>query len=121
MLITCTTKGCLQVSEAKLDRDSGEVICDECGNDVSNITSFTKKALLTIGQVLRHSVKKPFSSVCEKCGTRRDLEVKKDKAHCTKCGSHVVVSAAFLHGLKTYLEQDSEKETKAKVKEDEKQ
>ena len=66
MLITCTTKGCMQVTEAKLNRDTGEVICEECGNNISNITSFSKKALSTVGQVLRNTAKKPFSALCNK-------------------------------------------------------
>jgi len=110
MLISCTTKGCLQQTEAKLNRISGEVICDNCGNPILNITQFTKKALNSIGQVLRNVEKKPFQAHCNTCNTHRSLFIKDNKAYCEKCGSHVPVAPAFLHGLALHLErQEKEK------------
>ena len=104
MLINCTTKGCLQQSEAKLDRDSGEVICAECGNIIANITPFTKKALASIGQVLRSKAKTAFQANCSQCKCHRELYVESDKAYCKSCSNQVPVTAAFIKGLKMYLE-----------------
>lgn len=103
MLINCTTKGCLQSSEAKLDRDSNDVICDFCGNAITNVTPFTKKALSGIGQVLRHKAKQPFQQQCPKCNTSRSLCVKSERAHCERCDTQIHVTAAFLQGLKVHL------------------
>jgi len=108
MLINCTTKGCLQQTEAKLNRDTGEVICDSCGNPISNITSFTKKALNSVGQVLRNQTKKAFQALCNQCKVHRELYIEGDKAYCKTCGSHVPISAAFLKGLKLHLSQEKE-------------
>jgi hypothetical protein len=105
MLINCTTKGCLQQTEAKLNRDTGEVICDDCGNPIANITPFTKKAMNSIGQVLRSQVKKAFQALCNQCKTHRELFIEGDKAYCKNCSTYVPISAAFLKGLKLHLDK----------------
>jgi hypothetical protein len=104
MLINCTTKGCLQQTEAKLNRQTNEVICDACGNPIVGVTPFTKKALNSMGQVLRSVTKKPFQAHCPQCKTHRSLYVKDEKAYCDVCGNNVPVAPAFLHGLKMHLE-----------------
>jgi len=104
MLITCTTKGCMATSEAKLDRDSGEVICEDCGNPIAGITPFMKKSLESVGQVLRSKAKQAFQAACKTCNQNRTLYVKEDKAYCKVCNTQVLVSAAFLSGLKQHLE-----------------
>jgi Zn finger protein HypA/HybF involved in hydrogenase expression len=110
MLIACTTKGCLQTTEAKLNRETGEVICESCGNPILNITQFTKKALNSVGQVLRSNTKKPFQAHCSQCNTHRSLYVDEGKAYCDKCGNQVPVAPAFLHGLKLHLESQKKDE-----------
>lgn len=110
MLINCTTKGCLQSTEAKLNRETGEVICEQCGNPILNITPFTKKALNSIGQVLRSNTKKPFQAHCPQCNTHRSLFVKDEKAYCDVCGNQVPVAPAFLHGLKLHLASQEKKQ-----------
>jgi len=63
-----------------------------------------------VGQVLRGNTKKPFQAHCLHCNTHRSLYLKNGKAYCDKCGTHVPVAPAFLHGLKLYLEnQEKEK------------
>jgi hypothetical protein len=104
MLLNCTTKGCLQQTEAKLNRDTGEVICDDCGTPIANITSFTKKALNSVGQVLRSQAKKAFQALCNQCKTHKELYIEEGKAYCKSCAAHVPISAAFLKGLKLHLE-----------------
>jgi len=111
MLVNCTTKGCLKSSEAKLNRDNNKVYCDECGNEILNITEYTKKALNSMGQVLRTKKKEPFQTYCKNCNENRSLYVKEDKAYCKTCDFQIQVSNAFLHGLKLYLEgKEKEKE-----------
>lgn len=110
MLISCTTKGCLQTTEAKLNRETGEVICEACGNPIQNITPFTVKALSSIGQVLRNVSKKPFQALCTQCKVHRSLYVSEGKAYCEVCGTQVHVAPAFLHGLKLHLESKEKSE-----------
>jgi len=104
MLISCTTKGCLKTSEAKLDRSSDEVICEECGNPILGITPFMKKSLQSVGQVLRSKTKEAFQALCKNCNTNRPLYLKGKKAYCKMCNTQAMVSDAFMNGLKAYLD-----------------
>ncbi|MHA2216341.1 MAG: hypothetical protein ACXACY_10405 [Candidatus Hodarchaeales archaeon] len=110
MLLDCTVRGCLQTTEAKLDRETGEVICDACGNNIPNVTPYIKKALNSVGQVIRSRIKKPFQVMCPQCKTHRSLFVKNDQAFCRACGTQVAISAAFLHGLKLHLSSNNEQQ-----------
>lgn len=107
MLITCTTRGCLKQTEAKLNKSTNEVICDECGNPIENITKFAKKTLETIGQINRSVKKQAFQAACPSCHKNQPLYVQDNKAFCGECNSQVQVSAAFLNGLKMYLDSQA--------------
>ncbi len=109
MLISCTTKGCMQLSEAKLDKDTKAVVCDVCGNEITNITSFTKKTLEVIGQVTK-TKKQPFQQHCNICKKDVTLFVQDEKAHCKQCATQIPVTAAFLQGLKLYLNEKAKEE-----------
>ena len=115
MLIMCTTKGCRQMSEAKLDIKTNEVICEECGNVIENVTPFMKKSLQTIGQILRHNTKEAFQALCKTCNANRPLTLKDKKAYCKTCGTQVVVSDAFMNGLKVYLDNKVKEEAPKKT------
>lgn len=110
MLITCTTKGCLRQTDAKLDIQSNEVICEECGNPISNITPFTKKALKSCGQILRGKNKEPFQALCQTCNAMRSLYVEEGKAFCKVCNTQVHITAAFKKGLEEYLKGKKKEE-----------
>lgn len=109
MLLDCTTKGCLQKTEAKLDLDTNEVICDECGNKIENVTRFTKKALKDLGQIVRNKSRQPFQALCKNCNANRELFIEEGRAYCKTCNTQVHVTAAFLRGLQFHL-KDKEKE-----------
>lgn len=105
MLIDCTTKGCLQKTEAKLDVAANEIICDACGNKIENVTKYTKKALKDMGQIIRNNTKQPFQAFCKHCNGNMQLYVDaEDRAFCKNCNSQVHITAAFLRGLKEHLE-----------------
>ena len=108
MLISCTSKGCMKQNEAKLNRETGEVICMECGNPIANVTPFMKRALKDQGQILRSVEKKPFQVDCATCGAKRDAELTDDgkNARCVTCKSALRLSAAFLHALKLRLAEE---------------
>jgi hypothetical protein len=105
MLLNCTTKGCMKSSEAKLDKTTGKVICEECGNPIDGITKYMIRCLDTCGQIMRSNTKEAFQSLCKTCNKNQSLYVKGDKAYCKTCNSQVIVSSAFFNGLKIYLEQ----------------
>jgi uncharacterized Zn finger protein (UPF0148 family) len=98
----------MEQTEAKLNKETGEVICEGCGKPIEGITEFAKKTLLSIGQVLR-SPKKAFQSQCHQCKTSRPLYIEEGRAFCKVCGTQAHVSAAFLKGLEMHI-QDEDKE-----------
>jgi hypothetical protein len=102
MLIDCTTKGCLQKTEAKLDPETNMVMCDACGNVIENVTPYTKKALKDVGQILRHKAKAPFQSLCQQCNGNQPLYTDGERAFCRACNSQVHITPAFMRGLKEY-------------------
>lgn len=104
MLLNCTTKGCMKSSEAKLDKTTGKVICEECGNPIEGISRYMIKCLDSCGQIMRSNTKEPFQTLCKTCNKAQSLYIKDDKAYCKACNSQVVVGAAFFTGLKLYLE-----------------
>lgn len=109
MLITCTAKGCMKQSEAKLNKETDEVVCMECGNPIVNVSPYIKRALLSQGQVLRSAEKKPFQVHCPTCGAKRDVELVEDGkggARCVTCKTDLRLSSAFIHALKVRMEEE---------------
>lgn len=107
MLISCTTKGCMEQTEAKLNRETNEVVCDACGKPIEGVTEFAKKTLISIGQVLR-TPKAAFSVQCDKCKAPRQLYIEEGRAFCKVCGTQVHVTAAFLQGLREHIKNEKE-------------
>jgi hypothetical protein len=104
VLINCVTKGCLQQTEAKLNRDSKEVICEQCGNTIP-VTEQMKRTLASVGQVLRSKIV-PFQQHCSACKVMRSLHVSGNAAYCEHCNTQITVTPAFLQGLKLHLERE---------------
>lgn len=102
MLVQCTRKGCFQQTHAQLDRKTGEVICLECGEPIFNVSEYTKRTLISIGQVLRTSERKAFQIHCPTCRGKRSVELLdggKNGAKCSDCGTELRISAAVLHAM----------------------
>lgn len=95
----------MKMSEAKLNRDTNEVICDECGNAIPDITPFMKKSLEAIGQVTRSVKKQAFQTQCLTCKKSQPMYVKERKAYCSGCHTHVKLSESFLEQLMIYQAQ----------------
>jgi len=119
MIINCNTKGCMKTTEAKLDLTTNEVICEECGNPIGNLTEFLKRTLKSIGQVIKSEKKTAFQSMCINCKKNQPLKIKGRTVFCTVCDHQVFVSDAFFSGLKNFLtsqdEDDVEEEVEEKV------
>lgn len=122
MLINCNNKGCMKTTEARLNLKTNEVVCQECGGVITNVTEFTKRTLKTMGQVIKVNEKVPFMARCPKCAKDVSLYIKDDKAYCKECNSEVTITKAYFMGLKQYLEnkekedQEDEKEEPQKQK-----
>lgn len=104
VLIGCTTKGCLQQTEAKLNRDTQEVLCEQCGSTIA-VTEQMRRTLNSLGQVLRTKNIKAFQQQCPNCKTHRSLYIEGNAAYCEVCASQITVTPAFLHGLRLHIER----------------
>jgi len=112
MLITCTNKGCLQTTEAQLDKSTNEVICMTCGKPISNITEQMKRTLVAFGQVRRSAENKPFQVRCPTCAAPKEFTLSEGVAHCVTCGTELHMSAAFLRAFKECQEKKNNKQDK---------
>lgn len=100
MLIQCLNKKCAKATDAKVNKETDEVVCGECGGVIPNISDFTKRMLISTGQILRESVKKPFQMHCQKCKNNQSVEmVGKKTVRCSKCKTELNVSNAVLHAI----------------------
>lgn len=105
MLIEC--RKCWNRTEAKLDVDTNEVICEDCG-EPTEVNNFIKKSLKDIGQIIRTADKKPFSLLCSNCNRKRTVYMKDDKVFCDFCDTRIIVSNHFKTALKEYLDNKNE-------------
>lgn len=95
MLIACTNKGCLKTSNALLDPETLEVICEECGQPISGISDAMKRTLKSFGQVIR-SERKAFMLACHTCKANREVVMDQDNnTICKTCHNKIEVHAAF--------------------------
>lgn len=117
MLINCTTKGCLKQTDAKLNKDTGEVICEECGNAIIGVTPYMKKVLDSSGQTIRSVKKQAFQAMCMSCHKSQPLVIKNNNAYCKECGAQVHISASFMQGLKLFLDAQAKSEAAVEAEE----
>ena len=79
----CTNKGCGKTMSPILDVNSNEVICSDCQREITNVSSFAKAQMKSLGQVKKDS-KKSFAVKCISCGKEtRPIELNNDLV----CGS----------------------------------
>lgn len=69
MIVSCN-QGCRKsdgFTNGSLDVESGEVICNECGEDLSSISEYAKLAMRANGDIIRSKKKKAFMFPCNTC------------------------------------------------------
>ena len=105
-LISCTNKGCMKSSEAKLDVSTNQVICDECGGIIAGMTDQFKGMLKQNGQIVRSKTKQAFQTYCKNCKGNIDYSVDGDgRALCKVCKLPVAVSPIFLRAAQMNAEK----------------
>ena len=96
MLIMCNNKGCLKSSTVLLNVTTNEVICQECGNPISNVSDSMKRTLKSFGQIVRSEEKKAFMVHCRHCNANREIVLnQQDETICKDCHNAVIVPPAF--------------------------
>ena len=95
MLILCDNKGCLKSSNALLNPETLEVICQECGKPIGNVSDAMKRTLKSFGQIIRES-KKAFMLACPQCKANREVVLDQDNnTICKNCHTPLTVHPAF--------------------------
>ena len=101
MNLTCNNKGCLKTSEAKLDVKTMEVICQECGMAIKNISAAMKATLKQAGQIVRNNAKKAFMVLCKNCNANREVVLdEKETTLCKTCHQELKIPASFKIAMK---------------------
>jgi hypothetical protein len=95
MLVTCNNKGCLKASNALLNEETGEVICQECGQPITNVTGMMKRALKSFGQIIR-AERKAFLQGCRSCKANREVVLNENnETICKVCHNPIQIHEAF--------------------------
>jgi len=86
--------------EAKLDVSTNQIICQECGEEIENMSDFAKAQMKSNGDVVRNDAlhKVPEGGMQVECGSCQKsmvalLNKKDDKAYCPKCGEKQKLSS----------------------------
>jgi len=82
-------------SNALLNEATGEVICQECGQPITNVTDMMKRALKSFGQIVR-TERKAFMLACRACKANREVVLdQNNETVCKICHSPIQVHASF--------------------------
>jgi len=69
MIVRCNPK-CRKsdgFTDGSLDVDANEVMCNECGEVIREISPYAKLSMKTIGDIIRSKKKKAFMFPCQTC------------------------------------------------------
>lgn len=110
MLVHCPT--CKESMNAKLNVSTNCVICDKCDSVIDNISSFSKNAMKSNGDIIRVKTGKSFGFKCITCGLVETAAfvnkkiVGKDCKTKNKCKFNI--SKIMENTIKMYAEQAPE-------------
>jgi len=78
-MINCSNKGCFKQNEHVVDKTTNQVICIDCGKEIVGVTDFTKRQMISLGQIKRNVVQKQAWAVkCDKCAKEAPPVLDKD-------------------------------------------
>ena len=89
MLVRCKPS-CRQnggMTDASLDVKDDCVICNDCGEVLENISSYTKASMKRVGDIIRRKNRKAFTFSCKECGESMDVKVEGDRVIGSQCDS----------------------------------
>jgi NMD protein affecting ribosome stability and mRNA decay len=104
--IQCDNKGCHKYQEPKLDVETNEALCDECGEPIKSVTIFAKTQMRHMGQIYRGAEKKQqaFAVTCKACNKHGRPKVANQKdLMCAFCGVELELAGPFKQTLLTFL------------------
>lgn len=81
MLVRCNLKCKYDTStNALLDVETNEVVCEYCGDILNDISEYAKKAMKSNGDIVRKKKGKAFAFDCLECKKQRQVIVKDGNA-----------------------------------------
>lgn len=85
--------------------DKSPVICSNCGEEITSVTTFTKRSMYSLGQVKRdHGTKKAFSIQCPSCNKKDQPILHNGNVICKHCNhSYDNLPKPYLQTLKDFL------------------
>lgn len=120
MLITCDNVGCLQMSNAKIKVETNEVMCQECGKVINNVSEMMKRVLSSSGEIVRDNQRKAFTMGCKSCNANRQVVLDEDdNTVCSVCANAINVHPAMKQAILEVgekLKRASDKTTKKAAK-----
>lgn len=75
MLVNCNIK-CHTTVDARLNVDTNDVICGECGCVLDGVSEYSKLSMKTNGDVLRSKNRKAFVFPCKTCDKQVEASFK---------------------------------------------
>lgn len=111
MLVSCNPR-CKKnngQTDASLDVDSNDVICNVCGDSLPNISEFTKLSMKTTGDIIRSNNRKAFVFPCNTCDKSVEATVEAGVVvgrNCPngKAGCQINISETMVHAIKEFGE-----------------
>jgi len=89
-IINCDNKGCMKPQAAQLNVLSDEVICIECGKSITNISSFAKRQLKSMGQTTKNKKStETYSVKCQACEAIGMPVFKNNQFICKSCQKEI--------------------------------
>lgn len=121
MLIQCTNKGCMQTTNALLDTKTLEVVCQDCGKSVINVSESMKRTLKSFGQIIRDDSRKAFMMACRNCNANREVVLNQEnQTVCSVCHQGINVHTAMKQAIMEIGQKINTQVVKAPDKEEEK-
>lgn len=115
MVIACKP-GCKFQTQTsgKLDVANNKVICDYCQEEITNISSYAKNTMKSLGLVIKEKPK-AFHFKCETCKENKEVTLKNDIVAGVNCNKDCKFNIGnyFIHAIKIYEQNknmDSENE-----------
>jgi hypothetical protein len=81
----------MKTSNALYNKETGEVVCQECYRPIENVTEAMKRTLSSFGQVIREE-RKAFMMACKQCQANREVVLNADnETVCVICKEPIFV------------------------------
>lgn len=103
--LECNNKGCGNLQDPYLDKDTNLVYCSVCGKEIKNISMFTKNSMRQNKQ-FRPKIKKGYMVKCP-CGIEDTPKLIANQIICAACGKEQKqLTPPFIALLKTKLSEE---------------